>query len=465
MASREKGPEELFRQGAVHKVVVDRRHGRCWISLCPACVPGAEDIEAYQQFLARKFPGFTFVVNVAAATAPTDLATFCRQEKTAIFDHVARELGNGSAAWLAGARLETRGETLFLVLPVPLAVEALKSCRGDRVLQEVLRHYGYQVKVELVADRDYQEELAAASRQLQARQVEQLRKESQPEIKASSGESRSGGAGPLLGKKITAPLRSIKDIQDEEKQVAVQGEILNYEARQLKSGRWLISFDLTDFTDSISGKAFADGGLLVENGLEKGDWIQVQGTVQYDRYSQELVIIADTISLAERPERRDIAPEKRVELHLHTKMSAMDGVAEVAAVVKQAARWGHGAVAITDHGVLQAFPAAAEAGQKHGVKIIYGLEGYLFDDDGQPPDRQQTYHIILLVKNKQGLANLYRLVSRAHLDFFYRKPRLPRHLLQEYREGLLLGTACEAGELIRHYLAGVNAERLEGIAS
>jgi DNA polymerase-3 subunit alpha (Gram-positive type) len=476
MAGRENLWQELLRQGAVHKVTIDRKSGRCYLSLCPPCNLEPEDIEACRQLLARQFPGFEFIFNILGPSPPADLATFCREKKAAILDEVARRLGNGTSAWLAGARLEPGAGVLQLILPVSLAVEALRSCRGDRVLQEVLQQYGYQVQVELVADREYQEELAAVSRRLQEERLVRVREEAADGGKEDGpakkdGQEKKGNSrqnmdnGFLLGKKITAPFLPLKEIQEEEKQVAVQGEVLDFTARQLKSGRWLVSFNLTDYTDSISVKAFADAGPLVENGLAVGEWVQVQGPVQYDRYSQELVLIADAVARGERPERRDTAPEKRVELHLHTKMSAMDGVTEVAAAVKQAARWGHGAIAITDHGVLQAFPAAAEAGSKYGVKIIYGLEGYLFDEDDQPPDRQQTYHIILLVKNKQGLENLYRLVSRAHLEYFYRKPRLPRRLIQQYREGLLLGTACEAGELIRHYLAGASAERLEEIAS
>jgi len=458
------------------RVIIDRRHRNCHLFFHPSAAPAAGEIEACRDFLVRQFSGFEFIIQIGPPEAAADLATFCREQKEAILAEAARRLGNGSSAWLAGARLVPAAANLQLILPATLAADVLKNCQGDRVLQEVLGEYGYQVPVAVVTDSGYQEELAAASRQLQEQQLVRVREEAaapgpretrtkRDAAAPAAGREQQGSANYLLGKKITATLRPLKEIQDEEKQVAVQGEVFNLDTRQLKSGRWLASFDLTDYTDSISVKAFVDGGPLTEGGLTAGEWVQVQGMVQYDRYSQELVLIAGAIARGERPQRRDEAPEKRVELHLHTKMSAMDGVAEVAAIVQQAARWGHDAVAITDHGVLQAFPAAAEAGNKYGVKIIYGLEGYLFDDDGQPPDHQRTYHIILLVKNRQGLANLYRLVSRSHLDYFYRKPRLPRHLVQHYREGLLLGTACEAGELIRGYLAGADPAHLAEIAA
>ena len=136
-------------------------------------------------------------------------------------------------------------------------------------------------------------------------------------------------------------------------------------------------------------------------------------------------------------EREDNAERKRVELHLHTKMSALDSVADVKDVVNKAHSWGHSAIAITDHGVVQAFPDAYAAAKGKGIKIIYGVEGYLFDDSvtndgGKAP----TYHVIILARNQQGLANLYRLVTISHLQHFYRVPRIPKSELIRLREGL-----------------------------
>jgi DNA polymerase-3 subunit alpha (Gram-positive type) len=110
----------------------------------------------------------------------------------------------------------------------------------------------------------------------------------------------------------------------------------------------------------------------------------------------------------------DDAQEKRVELHLHTKMSALDSVVDTAKIIAQAAKWGHKAVAITDHGVVQAFPEAYDMGQKYGIKIIYGVEGYLVDDEGDPTpwDKQKSFHVIIMVRTQeQGLLNLYKLIS------------------------------------------------------
>jgi len=133
--------------------------------------------------------------------------------------------------------------------------------------------------------------------------------------------------------------------------------------------------------------------------------------------------------------RFDDAAEKRTELHLHTKMSALDGLCGVSEVIMRAVSWGHQAIAITDHGVVQAFPEAYEAAGER-IKVIYGLEGYLYDDTVQDAgSRPQTYHIIILARTQEGLRNIYELVTIAHLHHFYRVPRIPRSELIRLRGG------------------------------
>ncbi|MDD3874894.1 MAG: PHP domain-containing protein, partial [Methanosarcina sp.] len=160
----------------------------------------------------------------------------------------------------------------------------------------------------------------------------------------------------------------------------------------------------------------------------------------------------------ENAEREDQADIKRVELHTHTKMSAMDGLNDVRELISTVAAWGHKAVAITDHGVVQAFPDAAKFVKKKklDLKIIYGLEGYLFNDGAK-----HTNHIILLAKNQHGLKNLYKLVSLSHLEYFYRRPRIPKSVLQAHREGLIVGSACEAGEIFQALLNNKTEKELE----
>ncbi len=215
----------------------------------------------------------------------------------------------------------------------------------------------------------------------------------------------------------------------------------------LKSGRQLLTFGLTDKTNSIGCKIFLDEG-QAQIPISPGDWLKVRGAVQFDRYTTELTLMPKDINVVPCQVRMDDAEEKRVELHLQTKMAEMDAVSSVSSLVRRAAEWGHPAIAITDHGVVQAFPEAAEAAQKYVIKVIFGMEGYLIDETekkGKDLNKGSYYHIILLAKNRTGLKNLYKLVTSSHLEYFYRRPRIPRTLLDQLREGLILGSACEAG--------------------
>ena len=162
--------------------------------------------------------------------------------------------------------------------------------------------------------------------------------------------------------------------------------------------------------------------------------------------------------------------KERVELHVHTKMSAMDGVTSVTDFINRAAQWRHPAIAITDHGVVQAFPEAMQAvrqcrKQGYGLKILYGIEAYYVDDvANQDHAHRRPFHLTILARNRAGLKNLYQLVSWSHLHNFYRKPRITKSKLLEHREGLFLGSACDLGELYRAVVDGRPWEDLCAIA-
>ena len=221
---------------------------------------------------------------------------------------------------------------------------------------------------------------------------------------------------------------------------------------------------------------------MVEN-LKDGKTVLVRGAINMDTYMHTYLITARAVTEIEKIEKQDNAPEKRVELHLHTNMSAMDGMTSAKELVSRAIAWGHKAIAITDHGVVQAFPEACNTAAKAGIKIIYGMEGYLVDDDAFYDDygfgvddeipaeyidkvrAEKTYHIIIIAKNTQGLKNLYKLITDSNLKFFKRRPRIPRHRLMQLREGLIIGSACEAGELYRALVDQKSDEDILRIAS
>ncbi|HJE93639.1 MAG TPA: PolC-type DNA polymerase III, partial [Anaerotignum lactatifermentans] len=425
--------------------------------------------------------------------------------------------------------------------------------------------------------------------------------------------------------------------------------------------KYIVSFDITDKSDSTTVKFFVKRSVFdneLKDKIKKDAYLRVQGEVQFDKYAKEINIMAKAIMTAQAPPpRMDTAEEKRVELHLHTQMSSMDGATPVKTYIKRAIEWGHKAIAITDHGVVQAFPDAMNAADKSDLKVIYGVEAYLIDDlgnavfsprgqnlddtyvvfdiettglskekemiteigavkvaDGKIIDRFSTfvnpqrpisaeitkltgitddmvkdaptienvlpeflkfcedtvlvahnasfdtgfiriaaeraglgelhhtvvdtlelarallpelnkhkldivceylgvtlnghhravndaeataevfikfldmlaekkiftldeinvlasrtvnykklraYHAIILVKNYTGLRNLYELVSMAHIDYFFRRPRIPKSKFMQMREGLILGSACEAGELYRALLDGEPKQRIE----
>ncbi len=279
-------------------------------------------------------------------------------------------------------------------------------------------------------------------------------------------------AKPVYGSKITKTPKPLIDLSPEEGSCVVWGDVFGCETRETRDGRSTIfTFNITDGTYSYTCKIFErkeDCELIVKK-VKDGVSVILRGDLRFDKFSGENIISPRAVSLVERIQKTDDAEEKRVELHLHTKLSAMDGVSDPAALVKRAIAWGHKAIAITDHGVVQAYPeAVSAAGGK--IKLIYGMEGYFVDDtkvsfDDWKKSKNKYYHQIILARNSRGLKNLYKLISLSNLKYFHRRPIIPKSELMKHREGLIIGSACEAGELYRAIVAGESDERLLEIAS
>ena len=277
----------------------------------------------------------------------------------------------------------------------------------------------------------------------------------------------------VFGESAVGEITPISQIEGEMRSVLVQGFIAGVDGKEFSTTNLLI-FSLADSTEGISCKAFfsdTDDFHLVLDRLKKaakgGAAVKIKGSVRFDKFENDNVLNAESVLLIDTESRKDEAEEKRVELHCHTNMSTMDAVSPAKNLIKTAAKWGWPAIAITDHGCVQAFPEAMDAAKdaaKAGnpIKIIYGVEGYLVGDDYR---QKRANHIIILAKNPIGLRNLYKLVSFSHLRFFFKRPRLPKHLIEEYREGLIIGSACEAGELMRAIVDKAPEEKLLEIAS
>lgn len=469
------------------------------------------------------------------------------------------------------------------------------------------------------------------------------------------------GCNIIIGKAFSDGLMKIAEVTQDSGKVAIRGDIFKVESRELRSGKFLYMFDMTDLTSSVTVKFFVEKDDLefISENVKEGITVRVRGEAQYDKFTKELTIMASDIIEVQKAVKMDRAENKRVELHLHSQMSAMDAVSPVKDLVKRAAQWGHKAIAITDHGVLQAYPDAYDAAKKNKIKMIYGVEGYLLDDNvpivvssnnqslegefvvldiettglyaekdriteigavkvrngevvgeystfvnpeipipefvqkltgitdetvkdapliaqvlpeflefagsavlvahNAPFDmgfirfnarmngmklanpvldtlqlsramfpelgrhklnivakhlgvtlenhhravddsrataeifvkcmeqlkekgvrtlddidgmfareddytRAGTYHVIILVKNLIGLKNLYKIVSYSHLKYYHKRPRIPKKLLMEHREGLILGSACEAGELYSAIVENKSDEEIAKIA-
>ena len=323
---------------------------------------------------------------------------------------------------------------------------------------------------DLVMDRVYEENLRQKKEaSAAAPSAAQPKKAAAASAHRSASMTRTAGHGAdlIFGKRFTGEAISIDDTDGEMKNVILTGTIGRVSSREFKTNTKLLLFDLADATNGISCKKFFkekeqeayDKALAC---VKEGMLVRVKGAIRFDTFQNEFMLFVDSMQKVEKPKREDKSEVKRVELHAHTRMSNMDAVVSAETLIETAASWGWSAIAITDHGIVQAFPDAAKAASKLDIKVIYGMEGYLVQEDFE---QKHANHIIFLAKNLNGLRNLYQMVSLSHLKYLHRQPRLPKHIIEEYREDVIIGSACEAGELIRAIVAQKPEEELLEIAS
>lgn len=292
----------------------------------------------------------------------------------------------------------------------------------------------------------------------------------------------------IYGKAIHEKPKNIADVSTEDGYITVWGDVLKTEVRETKRGTSKIfDFDISDYTSSITVKMFDDKRVidpLVEKINEAGTLV-ISGGYQFDTFSNQYVLRPYAIASIKKAEKTDDEPEKRIELHMHTSLSEMDAISSPTALVKQAIKWGHEAVAITDHGVVQALPEAyAASGKGSKIKLILGMEGYLVDDEKYPDflnmktNQYERYHIIFLVKEdtsmdesipkeerKYGRKNLYEMISASNVKYFKKRPLIPKSLLRKKRDCIIVGSACEQGEVYQAILDDVDEDKLEEIVS
>lgn len=282
----------------------------------------------------------------------------------------------------------------------------LKSMDYDKKVQEAIKNlYGTSYKINFV-DKVSNDDLARLAEDNRDKEIENIQKEIKAAILNSTpkapketaeykqeakgeGDGKKGDPSLILGRnaKIKEPVIKITDITPDEGRIAIEGEISNMETRELKSGKTLVSFDLYDGSSSMTCKAFlkpGEEGEVIDR-LKSAKGVKIVGNAGYSNFSGEVEIIANTIIEAEgrrKAKRMDKSETKRVELHMHTQMSQMDAMSSATDLIKRAMSWGMKSIAITDHGVVQAYPEAHKLLGRNNpdMKVIYGIEAYLAPD-------------------------------------------------------------------------------------
>ncbi|MGM0420531.1 MAG: PolC-type DNA polymerase III [Bacillota bacterium] len=280
-------------------------------------------------------------------------------------------------SWLQRAKIIWQEETLYVRVESQLACKSANCREALNYLNRQLNSYlDREIDLEIV-NGDF---IKTCTPDNDDSEITSYLVQDNP-VKTSAKREKSGQTQLIYGNKIAKnkkifPLTNLP----EDGQAVVTGKIFSIEDKDTKNGRLIKLISITDDSDSVKIKLFLGSNRDLHGELKEGDRIKVAGDLRYDRYSRETTMAGESIMRLPARSKEDSAAEKRVELHLHTKMSQMDAIIDVKEAVAQAAEWGHPAIAVTDHGVAQAFPDAYQAGQKHDIKIIYGLEGYLVDD-------------------------------------------------------------------------------------
>ena len=302
--------------------------------------------------------------------------------------------------WSSGIDIDVNSDAVDIKLPNKIGYFRLKDSEFDDYIKNKIRtEFDKDILVKYnkidCMDSEYCEE---KKNEEEKKLLEKIINEANKEVKDMKSKKCEDGK-PLDSKakfnkwknkrktnklitKIDEEIMNIVDVTSYSGDVVVKGDIFDLEIRELRNGSKLYIVYITDYTSSIACKTFVNENQEdeISDILKKGNNVKIKGFANIDQYSHELTIMIKNIEKAVKVERMDFSEKKRVELHCHTRMSSMDGITGAADIVNRAVKWGHKAIAITDHGVVQGFPEAMEAAEGKDIKVIYGVEGYLVDD-------------------------------------------------------------------------------------
>lgn len=381
------------------------------------------------------------------------------------FDGVKLEFDHNDA--VLKLKLQNGGKELL---------ESKKIC--ESLQKEIYYSFSLEYEVELVEDAVFDvEQKAKEMYESKQKELEQIKKNVQKNVKHKLLEGTPlyiDTAKTVYGRDVREVPKNISDVHITDGIITVWGDIISQEIIETRRGNnKIFTFDITDYTSSLSVKVFGENEVIdkLSSKISEVGTVLITGKYAFDTYANEYVLNPFAMATVQKAEKEDDAPEKRVELHLHTSLSEMDGITSPTALVKRAAKWGHKAIAITDHGVVQALPEACKAGKDAGIKVIMGMEGYLVDDEKYPNFMElklkqfERYHIIFLIKNLEGRKVLYKHISKSNIEQFKNRPLIRKTDLMKSRNGIIIGSACEQGEVYQAIVNNKSDEEIKKIAS
>ncbi|SDB89012.1 DNA polymerase III catalytic subunit, PolC type [Pelagirhabdus alkalitolerans] len=372
-----------FAQAQLKKLIVDQAN-KSWhfIFFIPKVLP----FQIFRLFRLKLQETFKEIASVTLSIeyedAATDAENMCGYWND--FIHIVTDLSPAYADLLKNQAPKADQQKIVLTARNQTEATVIKNRLSDRFKRYCVNigipAWPLEVNVESIEEdvTKFKEQKALEDQMLVKKAIED--KEQQ-----TSQSKEKAEKGPLMiGYPIKESPIAMKEVVDEEKRVILQGYVFDCEVRELRSGRHLLMIKVTDYTDSFSLKMFSRGEEDQEKfkDVKTGMWIKARGAIQTDTFANELTMMLKDINEIKPTIKKDLAEagQKRVELHAHTNMSQMDAVVSPSKLVEQAANWGHEAMAITDHAVAQSFPEAHAAGEKHNVKMLYGVEINLVDD-------------------------------------------------------------------------------------
>ena len=435
---------KLFEEVEVERVVASRSHSRIRIYIKSKRLITYRNLRMMEYQMKKQLftEQGTSCINEICFQQRYELSASYTPEKLLpiYFDSMLDEFREESvldAALLKNARFEFEGDKMMVALEDNFVIKERSSRFRDKLLEIFNERCGFSVQISFIyyeVNRKEEEEpvfvMPVKLKSSESEGTTQVNpsKEKNPDKKGKETKSAEKKVGSVQEKKNTEPVKTeksfdsgsgynktfengkrnfrklpddpdiffgrtfdgeivpIADIQDEIGEVVIHGKVLSVEPRELRNEKTIVTFSITDFTDTIAGKVFLKNEQVGEllGKLKKGTFIKLKGMALLDRYDRE-VGISSIVGIKTIPDftvsRKDNSTKKRVELHAHTLMSDMDAVVDPKTLVKRAKSWGMPAIAITDHGVVQAFPDASHALDKgDDFKIIYGCEIYLVDD-------------------------------------------------------------------------------------